>query len=214
MFPTLASELIKQLQVLIDKHGDLPVAAQGGDYYTSRVSCKLEPYYYDGGYLIPCDPPGYACNHWAESRRIVGTEIPNKFIRIRAGYPSDENDTINGSKIKSTLEEGVEIKSTPQEDININSYLALVKEFNPKLIRSIEQKEATQRMIDKLIDKSEVLNEGQQDYLDLLESLVYHYESYILLSNSDRDMFLEMLENPPELSEEVKLKWKQTFNKE
>ena len=55
------------------------------------------------------------------------------------------------------------------------SYTDLLLAFPPRPIKAVEQFVATQSMIDQLIDKSE-LSEDEQDYLNLLGTLVYEYE--------------------------------------
>jgi HTH-type transcriptional regulator / antitoxin HigA len=63
---------------------------------------------------------------------------------------------------------------TPGLDDQV-SYADLLIAFPPRPIRTAEQFLATQKRIDALIDKDE-LSEDEQDYLNLLGTLVYEYE--------------------------------------
>ncbi len=56
-----------------------------------------------------------------------------------------------------------------------NSYLELLNSFPPRPITSEEELLATQKVIDSLIDKDE-LTTDEQDYLNVLGTLVYEYE--------------------------------------
>ncbi|MDY6802435.1 MAG: transcriptional regulator [Cyanobacteriota bacterium] len=54
-------------------------------------------------------------------------------------------------------------------------YLALLEKFPPRPISSEEQLEATQEVIDSLISRPQ-LTQDEQDYLNVLGSLVLEYE--------------------------------------
>lgn len=58
---------------------------------------------------------------------------------------------------------------------NNNAYIELLKNFPPRPIDSEEELLATQKVIDSLIDRGE-LTPDEQDYLNVLGSLVYEYE--------------------------------------
>ena len=55
-------------------------------------------------------------------------------------------------------------------------YLQLLQDFPPRPIASEEEFELTQERIDSLLDKPE-LSKAEADYLDVLGTLVYEYES-------------------------------------
>ncbi len=57
-----------------------------------------------------------------------------------------------------------------------DQYLQLLNQFPPRPIKSHEDFEAVQAVIDQLLDADE-LSEAQRDYLNLLASLVHEYES-------------------------------------
>lgn len=57
-----------------------------------------------------------------------------------------------------------------------NSYIDLLKTFPPRPINSEAKFLATQAVIDSLIDRGE-LTPDEEDYLDLLGTLVYEYEA-------------------------------------
>jgi HTH-type transcriptional regulator / antitoxin HigA len=60
--------------------------------------------------------------------------------------------------------------------INQNtSYVELITSFPPRTIKSEEDLEKTQAVVDKLLDKRE-LTEAEEDYLDLLGILIHEYE--------------------------------------
>jgi len=56
-----------------------------------------------------------------------------------------------------------------------NQYLKLLQEFPPRTITNEQQLEATQEVIDCLLDKGE-LNQDESDYLNVLGVLVWEYE--------------------------------------
>ncbi|MEP0799578.1 helix-turn-helix domain-containing protein [Funiculus sociatus] len=58
---------------------------------------------------------------------------------------------------------------------NTSAYIELIKTFPPRPIGSEEELFATQKVIDSLIDRGE-LTPDEQDYLNVLGSLVYEYE--------------------------------------
>ncbi|WP_242045346.1 helix-turn-helix domain-containing protein [Anabaena catenula] len=55
------------------------------------------------------------------------------------------------------------------------SYIELITSFSPRTIKSEEDLEKTQAVVDKLLDKGE-LTEAEEDYLDLLGILIHEYE--------------------------------------
>jgi len=58
---------------------------------------------------------------------------------------------------------------------NTSAYIELLKSFPPRPIASEEEFLATQEVIDSLIDRGE-LTPDEQDYLNVLGTLVYEYE--------------------------------------
>ncbi|MGK7879191.1 MAG: type II toxin-antitoxin system HigA family antitoxin [Crocosphaera sp.] len=54
-------------------------------------------------------------------------------------------------------------------------YIELLKEFPPRPIKSEEDLEATQTIVNQLLDKTQ-LTEEESDYLDVLGMLIYEYE--------------------------------------
>jgi HTH-type transcriptional regulator/antitoxin HigA len=56
-----------------------------------------------------------------------------------------------------------------------STYVELLKAFPPRPIKSEEDLLATQKVIDSLIDQGE-LTPDQQDYLNVLGTLVYEYQ--------------------------------------
>lgn len=56
-----------------------------------------------------------------------------------------------------------------------NAYIELLKTFPPRPINCEEELLATQKVIDALIDQEE-LTADEQDYLNVLGTLVYEYE--------------------------------------
>lgn len=58
---------------------------------------------------------------------------------------------------------------------NTQSYIELLTTFPPRLISSESELIATQEVIDSLIDRGK-LTPDEQDYLNLLGTLVYEYE--------------------------------------
>lgn len=59
---------------------------------------------------------------------------------------------------------------------NNNSYTELLTSFPPRTIKSEEDFERTQAVVDSLLDKGE-LTEEEEDYLNLLGMLIHEYES-------------------------------------
>jgi len=58
---------------------------------------------------------------------------------------------------------------------NTNTYIELLTNFPPRPITAESELLATQKVIDSLIDKGE-LTPDEQDYLNVLGTLVYEYE--------------------------------------
>jgi HTH-type transcriptional regulator / antitoxin HigA len=56
-----------------------------------------------------------------------------------------------------------------------SAYIELLKSFPPRPITSIGELISTQKVIDSLIDKGN-LTQDEQDYLNVLGTLVYEYE--------------------------------------
>ncbi|PAX51895.1 helix-turn-helix domain-containing protein [Brunnivagina elsteri] len=56
-----------------------------------------------------------------------------------------------------------------------NAYIELLKSFPPRPITSTEEFISTQKVIDSLIDRGN-LTKDEQDYLNVLGTLVYEYE--------------------------------------
>ncbi|MGB5593850.1 MAG: hypothetical protein WBM32_02845 [Crocosphaera sp.] len=54
-------------------------------------------------------------------------------------------------------------------------YIELLKQFPPRPIKSEEDLEATQKIVNQLLDKPK-LTEEESDYLDVLGMLIYDYE--------------------------------------
>jgi HTH-type transcriptional regulator / antitoxin HigA len=61
--------------------------------------------------------------------------------------------------------------SSPSEDV----YISLLQRFAPRPIRSDEQLDAVQAVIDSLLDRAQLTPE-EKDYLNVLGTLVYEYE--------------------------------------
>ena len=58
---------------------------------------------------------------------------------------------------------------------NLNAYLELLQTFPPRPITSEEDYQATQKVIDQLIDQGSLTTE-EQDYLNVLGCLIRDYE--------------------------------------
>ncbi len=56
-----------------------------------------------------------------------------------------------------------------------NRYIQLLQQFPPRTINNDEELEATQVVIDKLLDRP-VLSKDESDYLNVLGTLVFEYE--------------------------------------
>lgn len=56
-----------------------------------------------------------------------------------------------------------------------STYLELLQQFPPRPIRTEREFEATQAIVDELLDRPQ-LTEDERDYLDLLGTLIYEYE--------------------------------------
>ncbi|MFW6358207.1 MAG: helix-turn-helix domain-containing protein [Chroococcales cyanobacterium] len=56
-----------------------------------------------------------------------------------------------------------------------NNYIELLKRFPPRPINSEEELQATQDVINSLLDQNELTSE-ERDYLNVLGALVYEYE--------------------------------------
>jgi HTH-type transcriptional regulator/antitoxin HigA len=59
--------------------------------------------------------------------------------------------------------------------LHTDTYIELLKAFPPRTIKTEEDLEATQNVVDRLIDKGK-LTQDERDYLNLLGTLIYEYE--------------------------------------
>lgn len=59
--------------------------------------------------------------------------------------------------------------------LHTDRYIELLKAFPPRTIKTEEDLEATQNVVDCLIDKGK-LTQDEKDYLNLLGTLIYEYE--------------------------------------
>ncbi|MGK7954127.1 MAG: hypothetical protein AB4063_02490 [Crocosphaera sp.] len=66
-------------------------------------------------------------------------------------------------------------KSLAKNMYSQREYIELLKQFPPRPIKSEEELEATQKMVNQLLDKIQ-LTEEESDYLDVLGMLIYDYE--------------------------------------
>jgi HTH-type transcriptional regulator/antitoxin HigA len=60
--------------------------------------------------------------------------------------------------------------------VKVEKYIQILQDFPPRPITSEEELEATQVVINRLLDKPE-LTPDEEDYLDVLGTLVYEYEN-------------------------------------
>jgi len=105
-YPSMLSDLIRQLQAILDRDGDMPVAAPGSEYRTAAVYAYVEPSYYDGGYIMPAERTGEHCRAWTHS--TVAKSHP-RYVRLRTGEPepwyegdpAGDWDTIDGVPVKA-----------------------------------------------------------------------------------------------------------------
>ena len=102
---TMASDIIKQLQSIVDNHGDYPVSAVGEKGWTSSVYVNAEPYYYDGGY---CAPDADDSTNFIRSRELNGSKtdgFPEHHIKIGASGPAEHDDKINSRPLREIVPE-------------------------------------------------------------------------------------------------------------
>ena len=59
--------------------------------------------------------------------------------------------------------------------LHTDTYIELLKAFPPRTIKTEEDLEATQNVVDSLIDKGKS-TQDERDYLNLLGTLIYEYE--------------------------------------
>lgn len=95
--PTMLSNLIKELTETLKTHGDIPVAIQG----YANVYVSPEPYYYDGGAMLPLGLSKNGGVNWEKSRNH-GKKYPT-ICHLNCLEP-DENDSVNGEDLPTTAE--------------------------------------------------------------------------------------------------------------
>ena len=118
IYPKMLSGFIKELQTLLDKEGDMPVAVYDSEngYTTANIYPEIVPWYYDGGYICGCDDTRdahgheYAHTHFISSKQLddKGKLVPHPslekkhmaFIRIRYQIPTDMSSTLDGIPFK------------------------------------------------------------------------------------------------------------------
>lgn len=93
------SVFIKELQELLEQHGDIPVANAGGfdGILTTATHAYVIGHHYDGGCLYPSDLKN---REWKRSKGNQ-QEFGNKFVVITSVSPdlSDGGGTVNGIKL-------------------------------------------------------------------------------------------------------------------
>jgi len=105
-YPSMLSDVIRQLQAILARDGDMPVAVSGSEYRVAAVYAYVEPYYYDGGYIMPAEQTGEHPRTWTHSTIAKPHAV---YVRIRTGEPEpwDEGDpegdwdTIDGVPVKA-----------------------------------------------------------------------------------------------------------------
>lgn len=96
----MASEVIRQLQSIIDAHGDHPVSAVGDMGWTSSVYCMAEPYYYDGGYCAPDEADRFNFIRSKDNTGAKAKGFPEHHIKIGATGPSEHDDKIDSRPLR------------------------------------------------------------------------------------------------------------------
>ena len=83
---------------------------------------------------------------------------------------------------------------TPNHE-TVDSYLSLVRRFRLKHINSDDELDQAIAMIDSLLDRP-TLDNGEQEYLDVLSDLVHAYESseHRIVSSSDSAVLVHLME--------------------
>lgn len=109
MYPTLVSDVIRELQEVLEKYGDIPCGASSTDnYLCTKIEVQVEPKYYDGGCLHPLDDTDYHVKHWQHSRKQSTylnhclIEADGPLIHIEGDkYP---DDTIDGEPLVRVID--------------------------------------------------------------------------------------------------------------
>jgi len=89
------SKLIEELSKIKEDHGDIEVAANGGEYLVSQLIVDVTPYYYDGGCLVIDDK-----KNWVRSRRHPDLGKSYCYILgIDPNFGLDYEETFEGTPI-------------------------------------------------------------------------------------------------------------------
>jgi len=105
-YPSMLSVLIKDLQVILDEQGDMPVFTKGFNHLAAKVDVNTIPPYYDGGCLLPAVDTEYHVQHWLRSKTHrdlypllceISTDEPESYFR---GDSEEQRDTVDGVPVE------------------------------------------------------------------------------------------------------------------
>lgn len=114
-YPSMLSALIKDLQTILDEQGDMPVACHSPrGLMCAKIEVNTEPYYWDGGILLPTIDTSYHCKAWVRSRTskaypvyaFIDTDAPAPPTRAT---PPREGDTIDGVLVEARMEQDAKV---------------------------------------------------------------------------------------------------------
>lgn len=98
---TKLSELISELQKVLDTSGDMPVCACGDEGWVATVWPDVQPYYYDGSYYIQdgVGPNGKA--NFVKGRDLYSKDnsIGSSVMKLKCYYMEDDTN-FNGRPIR------------------------------------------------------------------------------------------------------------------
>lgn len=95
--PTMLLDLIGELNKVLETQGNVPVAINGYSF----VYVSPEPFYYDGGAMLPMGESPNGGINWLKSRNL-GKTYPT-ICHLNAVEP-DGNDVVNGEILPTTEE--------------------------------------------------------------------------------------------------------------
>ncbi len=103
VYPSMLSDLLKELQGLLNERGDMPVAVRGPyRYRTAKVTAAVDPVYWDGGCLYPTQNTRYHVSSWVRSKtnRLYPFYC---FLNTDEPEPSDPDEPDNCDTIDGQL---------------------------------------------------------------------------------------------------------------
>lgn len=111
----MISDVIRELQEILDSSGDMPCGAKDQDgVYCTKIDVCSEPKYWDGGCKHPAVDTDNHVKHWVRSRKqdmypvhcLIESDGPSRQLE----FDEHEDDTIDGEPVIRVMDTSLETK--------------------------------------------------------------------------------------------------------